>query len=78
MPVPFYIKNFNGLEQRVTIVIRDVLGHKHELTVDAEGLAAWQLGKHIQEALPNLTAAQRELLITGIPESMWDDMFSEE
>ena len=78
MPVPFYIKNFNGLEQRVTIVIRDVLGHKHELTVDAEGLAAWQLGKHIQEALPNLTAAQRELLITGIPEAMWDDMFSEE
>lgn len=60
------------------LVIRDVLGHKHELTVDAEGLAAWQLGKHIQEALPNLTAAQRELLITGIPESMWDDMFSEE
>ena len=78
MPVPFYIKNLNGLEQRVTIVIRDVIGHKHELTVDAEGLAAWQLGKHIQEALPNLTAAQRELLITGIPESMWDDMFSEE
>ena len=46
MRVPYYIKHFNGLEQQVTIVIRDVLGHTHELTVDAEGLAAWELGKH--------------------------------
>ncbi len=74
----FSIKHFNGLENKVIISVRDVLGHVHELTVDAEGLAAWQLGMHIQEALPNLTAGQRELLITGIPESMWDDIFREE
>lgn len=78
MRVPYYIKHFNGLEQQVTIEIRDVLGHMHELTVDAEGLAAWELGTHIQVALPNLTAGQRELLITGIPEAMWDDMFKDE
>ena len=74
----FSIKHFNGLENKVIISVRDVLGHVHELTVDAEGLAAWQLGMHIQVALPNLTAGERELLITGIPEAMWDDMFKEE
>lgn len=78
MATPFYIKDFDGLENKVTIGVRDILGHMHELTVDAEGLASWQLGIHIQDALPNLTAAERELLITGIPESMWDDIFKEE
>lgn len=76
--VPFTIVNFNGLENEVTIKLRDVLGHSHELTLDAHGLADWTLGKPIQMALPNLPAEQRELLISGIPQSVWDSTFKEE
>ena len=76
--VPFTIINFNGLENKIVIRLRDVLGYTHDLTVDAFGFAEYQLGKHIQEALPNLTAAERELIMTGIPESVWNDMFDED
>lgn len=43
-----------------------------------KGWAAWFLdGKLIQDALPDLTAAERELLITGTCESCWDSIFAD-
>lgn len=35
-------------------------------------------GKHIQEALPDWPAEQREILITGIHPACWDAMFKDE
>jgi len=48
------------------------------VSVDALGFKQWQEGKLIQEALPYLSADQRELLITGTHPECWDMMFGEE
>jgi len=34
-------------------------------------------GLHIQEALPDWAPSKRELLITGIHPSCWDEMFAD-
>ena len=39
------------------------------------GLKAWEDGELIQDALPNLTADQRELLISGTCDDCWKTMF---
>lgn len=42
------------------------------LQVPKSGYDAWQRGALIQRALPTLSAAQREQLITGICDPCWD------
>ena len=49
-----------------------------DLTVNVEGFVAWQGGKLIQEALPELDADQRELLISGTCPTCWEKMFPSE
>ena len=46
-----------------------------DLTVNIEGFIAWQGGELIQNALPELNADQRELLISGICPKCWEQMF---
>ena len=47
--------------------------------VPTRALMAWQSGAmYIQEAFPEWTAEQRELLKTGIHPECWDAMMSEE
>ncbi len=46
-----------------------------DLTVNVEGFLAWQNGELIQNALPELDADQRELLISGTCPTCWDEMF---
>jgi hypothetical protein len=43
-----------------------------------EGLVKWQNGAYIQDALRELTPAQRELLITGICPKCWKMMNMDE
>lgn len=38
----------------------------------------WMNGRNIQDALPNLSANEREMLISGIDPAYWDSMFKEE
>ena len=47
----------------------------NEIQVDLEKFIAWQQGELIQNALPELDADQRELLISGICPKCWDKMF---
>ena len=35
-------------------------------------------GKKVQDAFPKLTSAQREFLMTGITETEWNDIFSDD
>lgn len=39
---------------------------------------AWQDGVHAQNALPYLSAAEREMLISGICPTCWENLFREE
>lgn len=52
-------------------------GSTEEIEVDEAGLLAWQIGKLIQDALPNLTASQRERLQTGYCDPCWERIMGE-
>lgn len=60
------------------IAVRDIIGNVHKLTVPMEGLLNHDLGiGFIQDNFPDLTPDERELLMTGIPSHMWNDIFNE-
>ncbi len=46
--------------------------------VDPHALLAWRRGLLIQEAFPDLSVDDRELLITGTHPACWDEMFPDE
>jgi hypothetical protein len=53
-------------------------GKEHEMEIDvtSEQLLLWQLGGAlIQEAMPNLTADEREFIKTGITPEEWAEVF---
>ena len=47
-----------------------------EIAVTQAQLDAWESGTLIQDAMPNLSADEREFIMTGITAQEWDDMFS--
>ena len=48
-----------------------------EINVLPDQLARWKEGTPIQFAMPNLTADEREFIMTGITAEEWDDAFGE-
>jgi len=46
-----------------------------ELDVTARQIASWEKGELIQDAMPNLTPAEREFIKTGVTPDEWDDIF---
>jgi len=54
-----------------------ICGATHVVTVDSQDYLAWKNGEYIQVALPYLNADERELLISGICSTCWDNMFAE-
>lgn len=53
--------------------------HKpHTVQVHGKDYHAWQNGELAQNAFPYLSANEREMLISGICPTCWDDMFSSE
>lgn len=46
-----------------------------ELEPSIEGFMAWKNGELIQDAMPELDADERELLISGTCPKCWDEMF---
>ena len=67
-----YEVNNNGW---VTIEVVDVVGSSHLMDVKAIDLDAYEDGALIQDAFPYLTNEQRELILTGLTDDMWGDMF---
>ena len=63
-----------------TIVAVDCVQCKetHHLTVGAADLDTWNNGELIQNAMPYLTAGEREILISGVCETCFDNMFAGE
>lgn len=52
--------------------------NKMEIPVTQEQLDNWNNGMLIQNAMPNLTANQREFLMTGITSEEWNQTFKSE
>lgn len=54
-------------------------GEAIEMEVDAEGYRRWALeGWLIQKALPDMTVAEREMLMTGFHTKCWDEVFADQ
>jgi len=52
--------------------------HKdRSVDVPVEGYLRWRSGELIQDALPSLSLAERELFISGTCGECWDRMFSD-
>lgn len=45
------------------------------IEVEESSLRKWQQGELIQNAMPELTADEREMLISGTCNVCWDEMF---
>lgn len=48
-----------------------------EIPVTQEQLDAWNSGVLIQNAMPNLSADDREFIKTGITPEEWEDLFGD-
>ena len=48
-----------------------------DLPVTPEQMADWENGALIQKAMPNLSAGDREFVMTGITDDEWDNLFKE-
>ena len=48
-----------------------------ELLVNITDMTDWKLGKYIQDAMPYLSADERELCISQTCGVCWDEMFSD-
>jgi hypothetical protein len=49
-----------------------------ELNITHKELLKWQNGTVIQKAMPNLTADEREFLITGLTKDDWETLFGKD
>lgn len=71
-----------GEDDMLTLTVetpRCVVCHKGGvMTVNKRGYAAWQRATKIQFALPELSADQREQLMTGTHPKCFEEIFSEE
>ena len=54
-------------------------GNKNVMDIDVteEQIASWQGGQLIQEAMPNLSANEREFIKTGITPEEWENTFGD-
>jgi hypothetical protein len=63
--------------EKVILLVKDIKGGTHELgPVNHEDLLRYMQGEYIQTAFPYLTSAERELIISGYTEEMWNDLIS--
>lgn len=48
-----------------------------DIPVTVDQIDRWRKGELIQNAMPNLTADQREFIMTGITKEEWDNAYGE-
>jgi len=49
--------------------------NQREINVTEEQINRWQAGELIQDVMPNLSADDREFLMTGSTPDEWDEVF---
>ena len=52
-------------------------GKDHTVRVPGQGLFQWRNGKHIQDAMPDVSPGDREFLMTGTSPDGWDNIFGD-
>ncbi len=61
----------------VAIICR-CCGYDDDVVVDVDGYDRWRGGELIQDALPERSAEDREMLISGTCDVCWNMLFPEE
>jgi hypothetical protein len=65
-----------------TIVVKTktctVCGEYEVWSLDRQAVTKWQEGEYIQNAFPNMSAEDRELLISGTHPACWNKLFGED
>jgi hypothetical protein len=51
-------------------------GHISSMDITLEQMASWEQGELVQNAMPNLSADEREFIMTGITPTEWNEMFN--
>ena len=55
-----------------------VCGKYEILSLDRKAVESWQAGEYIQNAFPEMSMEDREVLITGTHPACWNKLFPEE
>lgn len=65
-----------------TIVVRtqtcSVCGEYEMWSLDRAAVTRWREGENIQKVFPDMSAGDREVLISGTHPACWDQLFGEE
>lgn len=65
-------------KETIIIAICPCCGRDYEIEVNEEDYWDWQDGELVQNAFPYLSAAEREMLISGICPKCWEKTFGGE
>lgn len=66
-------------EKTLTIVDKcRITGEVYSITVPMKGYRLWQAGELIQNAMPELSAEDREFLISGTSPNGWKKLFGDD
>lgn len=57
--------------------ICEVSGEAYKVSLPTETFIRWQNREHIQHVAPELSADEREFLISGLTPAMFNDMFKD-
>lgn len=55
-----------------------VCGEYEVWSLDRTAVIRWREGEHIQNVFPDMSAGDREILISGTHPACWDKLFPEE
>ena len=67
-----------GYNLRPTTVYCSHCGAEHVILINPEDIIRWQSGELIQDCMPYLSKADRELLISRTCGNCWTNMFGED
>jgi len=67
-----------GYNKRIVKVTCEHCSSVHVLEVNPEDIIRWQSGVFIQDCMPYLSDAERELLISRTCDDCWNNMFGED
>lgn len=79
-PRPYSLQPLRRIEPMLVSRRSPVTGKINEMDLPIQPiqLHLWQEGMLIQNAMPNLTAEQREFLISGCTQEDWDKLYPKE
>lgn len=66
--------------EMMTVICRPCMmcGGKGEVVAPKDGVERWLSGEYVQVALPDLSADEREMLISGTHADCWSVMWEED